>query len=768
MLLESWNDILDDEVADYSYIDYEEDLGLYDATESGDVSSDPLQAQDDGRDTEDVQAKPNATAKRKAGPDSDEVAGSQKKARTDTGEQEVMQSDTTDTTTEPREYLDSDQKNYLAKELMALQELKYATSFVSSQRPISSRDSAGPMDLNTVMAKLLEDKYPSGQTFQDDVKLVVQSVALDNYSKKADVDNGKSVLARVDKFLKKLPKSKTYEGSKGSSAVVKTKTFHPGPTEAQEREKKYALEQVEAYRSGKQSNQGRTIKNLVASKIAEERAKSAKATEKKQRIAGLMRSLLETKQNDKKSADEVEFSGVKGSGESEDDVVASDLLGEEESEDDEINDDPLDDNIEDEEDREVEDVERDPTNKDADRGKVNKSYVEHLSELSTALPTQQHLAALDLSATTGPNFVGRAASVIRGCKFGQYHKKTNGYTSNDVLLPAADSRNRKHCSHYHLADLAQGEIMYMTGNHLIWKDLVADEFLSYTKSPFFFVVHGLRRHHEAQGDVTIQFLDRRMAETRDGTPAKFYVALDIYTAFDVPKWDGWGDSNNIKLHPRKFTQEYLTHGPVLTPNTIFKQASVKKLIEDGLYEIFPEFQAPEDHKRAGLYTLQVVYRKIGYPPAPHAAATNADGSQTTTDSCISATVDTGSSVPSSSDISSSAPGASAAETSDFRKTKTKARKVAPPIYSYDNCARQTAMTEKLLETVRKVTLNFRVIPDSVDASTIEPPLHAFICFLTFEKRLKADPVFLEWIRKRYTGKAFTLFISVPQYANKMI
>lgn len=60
------------------------------------------------------------------------------------------------------------------------------------------------------------------------------------------------------------------------------------------------------------------------------------------------------------------------------------------------------------------------------------------------------------------------------------------------------------------------------------------------------------------------------------------------------------------------------------------------------------------------------------------------------------------------------------------------------------------MTVKLLETVRKVTLNFRLPPDGVDASTIEPHLHAFICFLTFEKRLKADPVFLDWIRKRYT------------------
>jgi hypothetical protein len=63
------------------------------------------------------------------------------------------------------------------------------------------------------------------------------------------------------------------------------------------------------------------------------------------------------------------------------------------------------------------------------------------------------------------------------------------------------------------------------------------------------------------------------------------------------------------------------------------------------------------------------------------------------------------------------------------------------------------MTPELLTTVRKVTLNFIVVPEGTDTATIEPPLHAFICFLTFEKRRQKDPVFLEWIKKRYNGKS---------------
>jgi hypothetical protein len=66
------------------------------------------------------------------------------------------------------------------------------------------------------------------------------------------------------------------------------------------------------------------------------------------------------------------------------------------------------------------------------------------------------------------------------------------------------------------------------------------------------------------------------------------------------------------------------------------------------------------------------------------------------------------------------------------------------------------MTSELLTIVRKVTLNFIVVPEGVDTATIEPPLHAFICFLTFEKRRQKDPVFLEWIKKHYNGTLFFL------------
>jgi hypothetical protein len=80
------------------------------------------------------------------------------------------------------------------------------------------------------------------------------------------------------------------------------------------------------------------------------------------------------------------------------------------------------------------------------------SYEENLLKLSKVLPTEEQIAGLDCAANKGPNFIGRTASRIRGLKFGQHHKKSNGYTTLDILLPAADLRNSKHCSHQHLID----------------------------------------------------------------------------------------------------------------------------------------------------------------------------------------------------------------------------------------------------------------------------------------------------------------------------
>lgn len=64
-------------------------------------------------------------------------------------------------------------------------------------------------------------------------------------------------------------------------------------------------------------------------------------------------------------------------------------------------------------------------------------------------------------------------------------------------------------------------------------------------------------------------------------------------------------------------------------------------------------------------------------------------------------------------------------------------------------------TVELLELVQKVTRNFMnpsYYDDDEDNPTIEPHLHVFLSYLTFEKRPRDDPIFNQWIEDHYSAK----------------
>ena len=325
------------------------------------------------------------------------------------------------------------------------------------------------------------------------------------------------------------------------------------------------------------------------------------------------------------------------------------------------------------------------------------TYAEKLGKLPTKLPTQDQIAALKHSKSTGPKYLGRTASTVHGYRHAKQWM-TNGSTSQDLLLPSADSKTGYE-SHPHLTDLSQGEIIYMCGLHLTWLDPKHDEFLSYSKELLFLLIHALGRHHTGQRNVTIQYINRDEAKTLEGEPAAFYNALDIYNIFEVPSWSGWSTYLDLALNPRKFTHEFLSHGIIIHHDNTLKQARLEDLIEDGLFDLFPELEAPDNHERSGLYTEQVVCRRIGFPPREALAGES-----------------------------------------------------HPPLCSYDGCPRPIALTMDTLTLARKLALNFITVPARTDPSTVEPPLHIFLQFLTLHKRVKADPLFTAWIQQHYNGK----------------
>jgi hypothetical protein len=279
----------------------------------------------------------------------------------------------------------------------------------------------------------------------------------------------------------------------------------------------------------------------------------------------------------------------------------------------------------------------------------------------------------------------------------------NGCTTQNLLFPSADTWEQFE-SHARLTDLSKGEIVLMSGQHLAWADCKHDEFLSYSKDLLFLLVHALNRFHNGQKGVTIQYINCDKATSLDGQPAAFYNALDIYGIFEIDAWPGWSDFNHEGLHPRKFTHEYLSHGIVKHNDPTLKQARLVDLIRDGLFELMPALYVPYKQRRMGLYTAQVVFRKIGFP----------GGS----------------------------------------------------MYSYDACHRSVPLTTDILNLVRKITLNFINVPTGVDPLTVEPPLHIFLQFLTLYKRDKADPGLMAWIKEHYDGKSHLLSHLIQVNSNR--
>ncbi|KAK5128712.1 hypothetical protein LTR85_000045 [Meristemomyces frigidus] len=326
----------------------------------------------------------------------------------------------------------------------------------------------------------------------------------------------------------------------------------------------------------------------------------------------------------------------------------------------------------------------------------NSAYKGSLEKLSTEKLSAEQLRALDDARHLGPNYLGRTSSLTGGYKFEIAKSGTNGFTTQSLMMPAADTHSDQGL-HANVGDFTQGELVYMIAHHLMWTDLPQDEWLSYSVDMNFKITHALCRDHQGQRETTVQFIDRRRSIDVHDQPAAFYPALDIYDALEVPHAGVWNKPAMIKLHPRKFTQEFLSHHTIRNEDDRFKPVLITKLIEDGLYEVFPPFEVPDDHLRSGLYSSQVVFRIAGFPPG------------------------------------------------DVKVKRD------PRLYSYRHCATSTAFTHELLEKVQKLTRNFMNAVGKDEAETIESHLHIFLQFLTFQKRPRNDPILKNWLLKHYTA-----------------
>ncbi|KAG9763256.1 hypothetical protein KCU73_g1518, partial [Aureobasidium melanogenum] len=168
------------------------------------------------------------------------------------------------------------------------------------------------------------------------------------------------------------------------------------------------------------------------------------------------------------------------------------------------------------------------------------------------------------------------------------------YVPSGNLMPDMEGRRRERhptWTHDLMADIPLEVLRVMVGEHLLWRDRIPDELLSWTMSYLFATVHLYRRHLDGQEIGYISMINRTRAvrpekwylerlEPQHSTPAKFNFANDFFIAY--PEDD-----------------------PLL-------QAAWKDLVAAGIFELIPELKIYFDSMVAGLYTVLRYIRTTNY------------------------------------------------------------------------------------------------------------------------------------------------------------
>jgi hypothetical protein len=99
---------------------------------------------------------------------------------------------------------------------MAMRKRNFAVFFIpwSGTKVVDTSTKPKAMDLNFILAKLLEDRYSSAQAFRDDIQVIAENVRELWRSGGPGIRHGDEMLEHVDKLLAKLPKAPSPRTSK--------------------------------------------------------------------------------------------------------------------------------------------------------------------------------------------------------------------------------------------------------------------------------------------------------------------------------------------------------------------------------------------------------------------------------------------------------------------------------------------------------------------------------------------------------------------------
>lgn len=296
-----------------------------------------------------------------------------------------------------------------------------------------------------------------------------------------------------------------------------------------------------------------------------------------------------------------------------------------------------------------------------------------------------------------------------------------------LYQPAMDKHLSRDC-HAELQDMSVGEMAVMVGNHLLWKDRNADEFMSWSISMLFVIEHVLGRSRKGQMDCHICVIDSRELTTvatstsTAGRPTSFYPGLELWKNLNIIDWKGWGNQDLVGLHPRKFTHEVLSHGVSRCASSTFRHVTLENLLSKGLFEMYPEFVIPDGKKSTGLYERCVALRQALFPREDQ----------------------------SSQDLEFASP---SFVTSSGNGDLEWGTNVVP----LSSGANSLSISQREIELATEMASCFANRPAMGCAA--KAPLHIFLMFLGLRRRPRGDPLFMRWISKHYYRKSLPAHIT---------
>lgn len=191
---------------------------------------------------------------------------------------------------------------------------------------------------------------------------------------------------------------------------------------------------------------------------------------------------------------------------------------------------------------------------------------------------------------------------VEGCVprylYRTYSSRSNGRNCSRSFTPESPVYTNN------LSDIQPQHAKDMLENHLLWRGLASDQFISWTGSLLWALQHAIRKDFQGDTDVHICVLDTSKIET-----CSFFAASDLLRIYRVP--------DEGKLAHRYYVAEYLYHGGLFVHGSS-ATVSLNLLREYGLFNLLPEL---DDHRFKPLLcktvdSLRVTMVSVPRPVAP--------------------------------------------------------------------------------------------------------------------------------------------------------